>query len=138
MSDISVVLPDGSGKQVPEGSSLHDVAAAIGSRLAQAALAGKVNGKLVDIDAGVSDGDAVEIITAKSPEALEMLRHSTAHVMAAAVLQLFPDAQFGIGPAIEDGFYYDFEIGRAFTPDDLVAIEARMADIVTPVPGVTL
>ncbi len=130
MSDISVVLPDGSGKQVPEGSSLHDVAAAIGSRLAQAALAGKVNGKLVDIDAGVSDGDAVEIITAKSPEALEMLRHSTAHVMAAAVLQLFPDAQFGIGPAIEDGFYYDFEIGRAFTPDDLVAIEARMADIV--------
>ncbi len=130
MPDISVNLPDGSAKAVAEGSTVLGVAEAIGPRLAQAAIAGKIGGELVDVNATVSDGDTIEIITNKSPEALHILRHSAAHVMAEAVKDLFPTAQFGIGPAIEDGFYYDFEIGRAFTPDDLEAIEARMSQII--------
>ena len=131
MPDITVTLPDGSAKQVPEGATVLSVAEAIGPRLAQAALAGNVDGNLVDLDTVVSDGVTVAIITDKSPEALHILRHSAAHVMAEAVKDLFPIAQFGIGPAIEDGFYYDFEIGRPFTPDDLVAIEERMTQIIS-------
>jgi len=129
MPDISVNLPDGSTKAVPEGSTVLGVAAAIGPRLAQAAIAGKVNGELRDVDTVVSDGDTVELITDKSPEALHILRHSAAHVMAEAVKDLFPMAQFGIGPAIEDGFYYDFGVEKPFTPDDLVAVEERMRQI---------
>ena len=122
MPEISVNLPDGSSKSVPEGATVLGVAEAIGPRLAQAALAGKVNGALVDVNATANDGDTVEIITEKSPEALGILRHSAAHVMAEAVKDLFPMVQFGIGPAIEDGFYYDFELSRStFTPDDLGA-----------------
>ena len=131
MPDISVNLPDGSAKAVPEGSTVLGVAEAIGPRLARAAIAGKIGGELVDVNTTVADGDTIEIITNKSPEALHILRHSAAHVMAEAVKDLFPAAQFGIGPAIEDGFYYDFEIGRAFTPDDLEAIEARMTQIIS-------
>ena len=131
MPDITVTLPDGSAKQVPEGATVLSVAEAIGPRLAQAALAGNVDGNLVDLDTKVPDGATVAIITDKSPEALHILRHSAAHVMAEAVKDLFPIAQFGIGPAIEDGFYYDFEIGRPFTPDDLVAIEERMTQIIS-------
>ncbi|MGN0035493.1 MAG: threonine--tRNA ligase [Coriobacteriales bacterium] len=130
MSKIAVVLPDGSRREVDEGATMADVAAAIGSRLAQAALAGKIGGKLVDLTAPVGDGDVVEIVTDRSPEALDILRHSTAHVMAAAVQQLFPGAQFGIGPSIEDGFYYDFEVGRTFSSEDLEAIEKKMDEIV--------
>jgi threonyl-tRNA synthetase len=130
MPDITVTLPDGSALSVPEGATVRDVAAAIGPRLAQAALAGKVNGELADVDRVVSAGDAVEIITEKSREALGILRHSTAHVMAEAVKDLFPMTKFGIGPAIEDGFYYDFDVERPFTPDDLERIEARMREIV--------
>ncbi len=111
MPDISVYLPDGSAKAVPEGSTVLGVAEAIGPRLAQAAIAGKVGGDLVDVNTTVADGDAVEIITNKSPEALHILRHSAAHVMAEAVKDLYPMVQFGIGPAIEDGFYYDFGDG---------------------------
>jgi len=131
MPDITITLPDGSAKQVPEGATILTVAESIGPRLAQAAIAGKINGDLVDIIHVVSEGDAIEIVTEKSPEALHILRHSAAHVMAEAVKDLFPMAQFGIGPAIEDGFYYDFEVGRPFTPDDLVAIEERMSQIVS-------
>jgi len=130
MPEITVKLPDGSEKQVPEGATVLDVAAAIGSRLAQAALAGNVDGEQVDVDTALSNGQTVEIITDRSPEALHILRHSTAHVMAEAVKDLFPMAKFGIGPAIEDGFYYDFEVGRPFTPEDLAAIEERMRQIV--------
>lgn len=130
MDKIEVVLPDGSKREVASASTVLDVAADIGSRLAQAALAGKINGKLVDADEPVHDGDVVEIVTDRSPEALDILRHSTAHVMAAAVKMLFPDAQFGIGPSIEDGYYYDFEIGRTFSPEDLEAIEEKMSEIV--------
>ena len=117
MADIAVILPDGTERQVPEGSTLADVASGIGSRLAKAALAGTVNGAEVDLNVPVSAGSSVSIITADSDAGRHVLRHSTAHVLAQAVVQLFPGAQFSIGPAIEDGFYYDFElpgeIGRA-------------------------
>jgi len=131
MPDITVTLPDGSSKAVPEGSSVLDVARAIGARLAQAAIAGKMDGRLVDVSTVVHAGDAIEIVTERSPEALGILRHSAAHVMAEAVLQLFPGARFGIGPSIEDGFYYDFDVDRPFTPEDLAAIEERMRDIIS-------
>lgn len=131
MADIAVLLPDGSRREVSPGSSLRDVAAGIGSRLAKAALAGVVNGAEVDLNTAVSDGDQVSIITADSDAGRHVLRHSTAHVLAQAVVQLFPGAQFSIGPAIEDGFYYDFELpgGRTFSEDDLAAIESRMREI---------
>ncbi len=130
MPDITVKLPDGSEKQVPEGATVLDLANAIGPRLAQAALAGKVDGALVDIERVLSDGDVVEIVTDKSPEALDLLRHSSAHVMAEAIKALHPEATFGVGPSIEDGFYYDFKIDTQLTPADLAAIEERMAQII--------
>lgn len=126
---ISVQLPDGSKKELEEGASVLELAASIGPRLAQAALAGKVDGALVDIESVLPDGATVEIITDKSPEALDLLRHSTAHIMAEAVADLFPGTKFGIGPAIEDGFYYDFESEHSFTPEDLAAIEKRMGEL---------
>ena len=131
MSEISVVLPDGSSRSLPRGSSVADLAASIGSRLAKAAVAGTVNGAEVDLGTALSQGDTVSIITADSDEGRHVLRHSTAHVLAQAVVQLFPGAQFSIGPAIEDGFYYDFELpdGRTFSDDDLAAIETRMREI---------
>ncbi|MDY0340786.1 MAG: threonine--tRNA ligase [Coriobacteriia bacterium] len=130
MSDISITLPDGSTRSVSEGASVIDVATAIGPRLAAAAIAGRIDGRMVDVCAPVHDGAQVSIVTERDPEALDLLRHSAAHVMAEAVLELFPDTHFGIGPAIEDGFYYDLEIGRTFTPEDLEAIEQKMHEIV--------
>ncbi len=132
MDEVSVILPDGSRRGVPRGATVADVAASIGSRLAKAAVAGTVNGSEVDLVAPVTDGDRVEILTADSPGGRHVLRHSTAHVLAQAVLQLFPGAKFTIGPAIEDGFYYDFDLpdGRTFTEEDLTAIEDRMRAIV--------
>ncbi|MHB9004146.1 MAG: threonine--tRNA ligase [Coriobacteriia bacterium] len=129
MPEITINLPDGSTKSLPEGSTVADLAASIGSRLAQAAIAGRVDGDLVDTNHVLADGQSVEIITDRSPEALHILRHSAAHVMAEAVKSLFPEASFGIGPAIEDGFYYDFAVERPFTPEDLEAIETRMREI---------
>jgi threonyl-tRNA synthetase len=128
--EITVSLPDGSTKTVPEGATVRDVAAAIGPRLAAAAVAGKVDGKLVDTNTVLSGGETIEIVTDKSPEALGILRHSSAHVMAEAVVQLFPKAKVAIGPSIEDGFYYDFGVPKPFTPEDLEAIEQRMRDII--------
>lgn len=132
MSDISVLLPDGSSRVVPHGATLGDVALSIGARLAKAALAGTINGQEVDLGVPVADGASVSIITATSDEGRHVLRHSTAHVLAQAVLQLFPGAQFSIGPAIEDGFYYDFELpgAQTFSDDDLASIEQRMRDII--------
>ena len=130
MPDITVKLPDGSAKLVPEGATILGVAESIGAGLARAAIAGKIDGQQVDINTTVPDGSAVEIITDKSPEALHILRHSTAHVMAEAVKDLYPMVQFGIGPAIEDGFYYDFGVEKPFQPEDLVAIEERMRQII--------
>jgi threonyl-tRNA synthetase len=128
--DITITLPDGSAKAVAEGSTVLDVAASIGSRLAAAAVAGRVDGALVDVAQVVPDQSSIAIVTEDSADGLQVLRHSAAHVMAEAVKDLFPSAQFGIGPAIEDGFYYDFGVERPFTPDDLVAIGARMREIV--------
>lgn len=126
----SVTLPDGSKREYEGPVTVAQVAASIGAGLAKAALAGRVDGKLVDLS-HVIDGDAaVAIITARDPEGLEIIRHSTAHLMAQAVKELFPEAQVTIGPAIENGFYYDFSYTRAFTPEDLKAIEARMDELV--------
>ena len=130
MVQVTVKLPDGSELSVPEGSTLIDVAAVIGPRLAQATLAGKLDGELVDSNTVVTGGQAVEIITDRSDEALDILRHSAAHVMAEAVKALFPMAKFGIGPSIEDGFYYDFDIDGAFSPEDIERIEERMGEII--------
>lgn len=126
----SVTLPDGSKREYEGPVTVAQVAASIGAGLAKAALAGRVDGKLVDLS-HVIDGDAaVAIITARDPEGLEIIRHTTAHLMAQAVKELFPEAQVTIGPAIENGFYYDFSYTRAFTPEDLKAIEARMDELV--------
>ncbi|WP_417331638.1 threonine--tRNA ligase [Gordonibacter urolithinfaciens] len=127
---MNIVLPDGSNKELAKGATVADVAASIGPGLAKAALAGIVNDRPVDLSAPVAEGDSVAIVTAKSDEGLELLRHSTAHVMAAALVDLYGDVQFGVGPAIEGGFYYDVKTGRALSPDDFAAIEARMAEIV--------
>jgi threonyl-tRNA synthetase len=131
MSEISVLLPDGSSRSLPSGSSIADLAASIGSRLAKAAVAGTVNGAEVDLSAPLPDGASVSIITADSEEGRHVLRHSTAHVLAQAVVQLFEGAHFTIGPAIEDGFYYDFALpdNKTFSDDDLASIEKRMREI---------
>ena len=129
---ITVRLPDGSEKELPAGSTATDLAAAIGPRLAKAAIAAEVGGEMVDLGSALPDGASVGIVTAASDEGRHVLRHSTAHVMAQAVLQLWPGAKFAIGPPIENGFYYDFELpDRAtFSEADLERIEARMRDIV--------
>ena len=129
MSDIQVNLPDGSGRTLPAGATVRDLAAAIGTGLARAAIAGKINGVPVDLAAPLADGSRVEIITEKSPEALELIRHSTSHLMAQAVKELFPEAKVTIGPAVENGFYYDFDREQPFTPDDLEAIEKKMREL---------
>ena len=119
MSEITVTLPDGSTKSVADGATVRDVAAAISPRLASAAFAGAVDGTLVDLSHQLHRDAAVRVITDKSPEGLHVYRHSTAHLLAAAVTALFPGAQCGIGPATEDGFFYDFVVDRPFVPDDL-------------------
>jgi threonyl-tRNA synthetase len=133
MAQITISLPDGSQRSFDEGATTGDVAASIGSRLAKAAVAAKIDGEEWDLGRPLPDGAQVAIITADSNDGRHVLRHSTAHVMAQAVTQLFPGAKFSIGPAIEDGFYYDFELpdGRTFNETDLVAIEARMREIMT-------
>ncbi len=127
MPDIR--LPDGSVRQFDAPVTVAAVAAAIGPGLAKAALAGKVDGKLVDTSHVIERDADVAIVTERDPEGLEIIRHSTAHLLAYAVKELFPDAQVTIGPVIEDGFYYDFSYKRPFTPDDLAAIEKRMAEL---------
>jgi threonyl-tRNA synthetase len=132
MADITITLPDGSQRSLPQGATATTVAESIGSRLAKAAVASVVNGEEWDLGRELPDGAALAIITGDSEEGRHVLRHSTAHVMAQAVTQLFPGAKFSIGPAIENGFYYDFELpgGQTFSDDDLAAIEAKMAEIV--------
>ena len=125
-----ITLPDGSQRVFERAVSVGEVAAAIGPGLARAALAGRVNEQLVDTSHLLDQDARLAVITAKDPAGLEILRHSTAHLLAQAVQSLFPDAQVTIGPVIEDGFYYDFAFKRPFTPEDLVAIEARMKELV--------
>ncbi|WP_427911878.1 threonine--tRNA ligase [Ramlibacter sp. MMS24-I3-19] len=126
---ISITLPDGSRREFPAPVKVADVAASIGAGLAKAALAGKVDGKVVDLSHTVDRDAHVAIVTAKDADGLDVIRHSTAHLLAYAVKELFPDAQVTIGPVIENGFYYDFSYKRPFTPEDLAAIEKRMAEL---------
>jgi len=125
----NITLPDGSVKSFPGPVTVAEVALAIGAGLARAALAGKVDGRLVDTGYRLEGDARLAIVTDRDPEGLEILRHSTAHLLAHAVKELFPEAQVTIGPVIENGFYYDFSYKRPFTPEDLSAIEKRMAEI---------
>jgi threonyl-tRNA synthetase len=129
MNQITVTLPDGSQRTLPAGSPVRDVAEGISPRLAQAALAGVVDGRLVDLTFPLERDASVRIVTDKSPEALHLYRHSTAHLLAAAVTNLFPGVQCGIGPATDEGFFYDFVVPRPFVPEDLDAIERKMKDL---------
>ena len=126
---MNIRLPDGSTRTLADGATAADLAADIGPGLARAALAAKVNGVERDLSHKLADGDEVSLITEKSPEGVEVIRHSTAHLLAMAVQELFPGAQVTIGPVIEDGFYYDFAYERPFTPEDMEKIEAKMAEL---------
>ena len=129
MSEISVTLPDGSSRPVPAGATAGDVAALISPGLARAALAAVVDDRLVDLSHPLQRDARVKIVTKDSPEALALYRHSTAHLLAAAVTKLFPGAQCGIGPATDEGFFYDFVVERPFVPEDLDAIEKKMKEL---------
>ncbi|MFZ9368214.1 MAG: threonine--tRNA ligase [Burkholderiaceae bacterium] len=126
---VSIRLPDGSERQFDKPVTVADVAASIGAGLAKAALAGKVDGKLVDTSYLIDHNADLAIVTDKDADGLEVIRHSTAHLLAYAVKELFPDAQVTIGPVIDNGFYYDFSYKRPFTPEDLQAIEKKMAEL---------
>ncbi len=128
--EIRITLPDGSVRAVPAGTTARAVAESIGPRLARDAIAAKVNGEIWDLGRPLEQDAALEILTPKAPDALYPLRHSSAHVLATAVRQLFPEAKIGFGPPIDDGFYYDFEVPRPFTPEDLERIEGRMREVV--------
>jgi threonyl-tRNA synthetase len=124
-----ITLPDGSVRVFDKAVSVAEVAASIGAGLARAALAGKLDGKLVDTGTLIEADAALAIVTDRDAEGLELIRHSTAHLLAYAVKELFPDAQVTIGPVIENGFYYDFSYKRPFTPEDLETIERRMGEL---------
>ena len=129
MDQVIVTLPDGSTRRMPAGTPVREVAEGISPRLAKAALAAAVGDRLVDLTYPLEEDASVRIITKDGPEALELYRHSTAHLLAAAVTSLFPEAQCGIGPPTEDGFFYDFVVDRPFVPEDLDAIEAKMREL---------
>jgi threonyl-tRNA synthetase len=128
---IRLTLPDGSVREVPEGTTGQELAAQIGPGLARAAVAIRVDGQVQDLMRPLTGDATIAILTERDPDALPVLRHSAAHVLATAVRELFPTAGIGFGPPIDDGFYYDFEVPRPFTPEDLEAIEARMRDVTT-------
>ena len=129
MSQVTITLPDGSARSVPSGTPVRGIAEEISPNLAKAALAGVVDGQLVDLAYPLDRDAAVRIVTDKSPEALTLLRHSTAHLLAAAVTNMFPGVQCGIGPATDEGFFYDFVVPRPFVPEDIEAIEAKMKEL---------
>ena len=129
MSEIQLRLPDGQDRKYASGITGQEVAEKIGSRLAKDALAIKLDGQLQDLTVPVDHDAAIEIVTFTAPEGRDVYWHSTSHLMAQAVKQLFPQAKLAIGPAIEEGFYYDFDLDRPFTPEDLVKIEKRMAEL---------
>src|SRR3954462_1864865 len=124
-----IKLPDGSSSSFPNPVTVAEVAASIGAGLARAALAGKVDGKLVDTSYRIERDAQLAIVTERDAEGVDVIRHSTAHLLAYAVKELFPEAQVTIGPVIENGFYYDFACKRPFTPEDLLAIEKKMAEL---------
>ena len=127
---MQFVLPDGTSKELPDGASGADLAASIGAGLARAALAVKVDGEVRDLTRPLHDGDQVAIVTSRDPESLELIRHDTAHVLAAAILDLYPGTKISIGPPIDDGFYYDFEFpeGVTVSDHDFERIEAKMRE----------
>ena len=129
MSQITVTLPDGSTRSAPAGAAVSEVAAGVSPRLARQALAAVVDGRMVDLSYPLDGDAAVRFVTPDAPEALALYRHSTAHLLAAAVTALFPEAQCGIGPAIDDGFFYDFVVDRPFVPEDLEAVERKMGEL---------
>src|SRR3954462_11856372 len=127
---IHVKLPDGSVKEVPKGTTALDIAKSISPRLADAALAAKTNGDLIDLARPLEKDTDLRLLTEKDPEALGVYRHSSAHLLAAAVLELFPETKLGHGPATENGFFYDFYRPTPFTPDDMAKIEKKMQELV--------
>ena len=129
MSTVRVTLPDGSQREAPAGTTPRQIAEGIGAGLARAALAARVNDEVWDLDRPIESDVSLAILTDKDPEALQLLRHSSAHVLATAVRELFPNAGIGFGPPIEDGFYYDFQVDRPFTPEDLQRLETKMAEV---------
>tara|TARA_B100000029_G_scaffold516814_1_gene634936 strand:- start:4103 stop:6022 length:1920 start_codon:yes stop_codon:yes gene_type:complete len=130
MSQVRVTLPDGVVLEMTEGSTIFDVASAIGPGLGKAAVAGQIDGVISSLSTTVLDGCSVRILTDRDDESLDVLRHSAAHVLATAVREIKPDAGIGFGPAIEDGFYYDFEVEQPFTPEDLATLEEKMAEVI--------
>ena len=129
MDHITVILPDGTEMAIERGATVYDLAAKIGARLAKAAVAGRIDGRAVDLDAKLIDGARVEVLTDTSPDGLDIMRHSAAHLMAHAVTEMFPNVKLGIGPTIEEGFYYDFLLEEPIHQDDLPRIEARMREL---------
>jgi threonyl-tRNA synthetase len=130
MATVQITFPDKTLKEFPQGITALEVAKSIGPRLAADALAAKLDGRLVDLSTPIEQDAPIQFITPSSPEGLEIYRHSTAHVLAAAVTELFPDAHPGVGPATVTGFYYDFNRERPFTEDDLKKIEEKMREII--------
>src|SRR6059058_4032547 len=131
MGSLNVTLPDGSSQTVAAGTRPIDIANSISPRLAADAIVARVNGELQDLARPLEQDARLEILTTRNAEALQVYRHSTAHLLAAAVLELFPETQLGIGPPTDTGFYYDFQRDTKFTPEDLEKIEARMREIQT-------
>ena len=129
MSLLHLTLPDGSVRELPAGSTGLDLARAIGPGLAKAALAIRIDGQIRDLNRPIEHDATISILTDKDPDALDLLRHSAAHILATAVRKIFPTAGIGFGPSIEDGFYYDFEVPRPFTPEDLETIETAMREV---------
>src|SRR5918995_4959293 len=126
----SVKLPDGKQLEIEPGERARDVAEKVGKRLARDAVVAKLNGNLIDLDAPINGGGEFEVVTGDSPEGLEVLRHSTAHAMAQAILELYPGSKLTIGPPIENGFYYDIEVDGDITDEDLPRIEEKMREVV--------
>ena len=127
---LVLTLPDGATREVESGTLARDVVATIGSRLLRDAIAVSIDGEVQDLTTPIRKGGAFTVITEKDPRSLAVLRHSGAHILATAVRRLRPDAKIGFGPAIDDGFYYDFEVAEPFTPEDLAAFEAEMKKVV--------
>jgi threonyl-tRNA synthetase len=127
---LTLRLPDGATREAPEGALPRDIVASIGPRLLRDAIAVKVADEIIDLNTPLRKGGEFRVLTEKDPESLDVLRHSGAHILATAVRRLRPDAKIGFGPAIEDGFYYDFEVAEPFTPEDLEKFEAEMKKVI--------
>jgi threonyl-tRNA synthetase len=129
MENIQITLPDGSVREVPSGTTAAQIASQIGPRLAKDALVARVDGELVDLSRPLDHNAKLSILTARDPDAVQVLRHSAAHLLAAAVLELYPNVKLGVGPPIDTGFFYEFLRDEPFTPEDLEKIEAHMRDL---------